>query len=67
MESDGERKAFVDYITLIFTEYKKRNRRAVIDRSLEQRITIYLKGNKDEDKLFRQLFRDKWFHTKCSC
>ena len=41
------------YIAIIFPEDKKRNRSAVIHRSLEQRITRYLKGNKDEDKLFR--------------
>ena len=40
------------YIAIIFPEDKKRNRSAVIHRSLEQRITRYLKGNKDEDKLF---------------
>ena len=52
MESDDERKAFEDYIAITFPEDKKRNRSAVIYRSLEQRITRYLKGNNDEDKLF---------------
>ena len=55
MESDDERKAFEDYIAITFPEDKKRNRSAVIYRSLEQRITRYLKGNNDEDiKLFLQ-------------
>ena len=53
MESDDERKAFEDYIAIMtFPEDKKRNRSAVIHKSLEQRITGYLKGNNDEDKLF---------------
>ena len=55
MESDDERKAFEDYIAITFPEDKKRNRSAVIHRSLKQRITRYLKGNKC----------DKRFHTKC--
>ena len=59
MESDDERKAFEDYIAIIFPEHKKRNRRAVIHRSLEHRITRYLKGNKDEDKLLRHYDEDK--------
>jgi len=37
-----------------FPEDKKRNRSAVMRRNLEQRITRYLKGNNDEDKLFRR-------------
>ena len=52
MESDDERKAFEDYIAITFPEDKKTNRRAVIHRSLKQRITRYLKGDNDEDKLF---------------
>ena len=52
MESDDERKAFEDYIAITFPEDKKRNRSTVIHGSLEQRITRYLKGNNDEDKLF---------------
>ena len=38
-----------DYIAITFPEDKKRNRSALIHRSLEQRITIYLKGNNGED------------------
>ena len=61
MESDDERKAFGDYIAITFPEDKKRNRSAVIHRSLEQRITRYLKGNNDEDKLFRHYVKKTGF------
>ena len=49
-------------IAIIFQpEDKKRNRIAVIHRSLEQRITRYLKGNRDEDNLFRHFDKDILF------
>ena len=50
---DAARKAFEElYICRAFPEDKKRNRSAVISRSLEQRIISHLKGYDDEDKLF---------------
>ena len=58
---DAARKAFEEYIYSAFPEDKKRNRSAIISRSLEQRIIRHLKGSNDEGKLFRHYVKKTGF------
>ena len=50
----------ITFVASTFPEDKKRSRSTVISRKLEQRIIkIYLKGNDNEDKLFRHYVHEE--------